>query len=149
MKIIDCYINDCTNTPLNISGSDNYIFRNFIDSYIAGSHTTNSVVILNCEESSFSQNYVTCAPQIGIKVRGHSTGLRITDNTINGLAQGDTHGGFTSTQGPGIYVASGANGVVISGNTLANNCADPWTAGRSSTARSPSPTPSTSPSWAT
>lgn len=129
MKIIDCYINDCTNTPLNISGSDNYIFRNFIDSYIAGSHTTDSVVTLNCEESVFSQNYVTCAPQIGIKVRQHSTGLRITDNTINGLAQGDTHGGFTSTQGPGIYVASGANGVVISGNTLANNCADPWSAG--------------------
>lgn len=128
MKLTDNYINNCADTPLTIGGSDCHFVRNFIDSYIAGSHSGKAVVELNCEESTFSQNYVTCAPAMGIKVTNHSTGLRITDNTINGLAQSSSHGGFTYPEGPGIYVASGANGVSIVGNLIGNTCNDPWTA---------------------
>lgn len=129
LKIADCYINSCSQSPLQIGGSDSHIVRNFIDSYIAGSHSGSAVVVLNCEESTFSQNYVTCAPAMAIKVNSHSTGLRITDNTINGLAQSGSHGGFTYPEGPGIYVASGANGVSIIGNNVSNTCNDPWTSG--------------------
>lgn len=129
LKITDSYINSCTSSPLQIGGSDSHIVRNFIDSYIAGSHSGSAVVVLNCEESTFSQNYVTCAPAMAIKVNSHSTGLRITDNTINGLAQSSSHGGFTYPEGPGIYVASGANGVSIIGNNVSNTCNDPWTSG--------------------
>lgn len=129
LKIADCYINSCADTPLTVGGSDCHIVRNFIDTYVPGSHSGKAVVVLNVEESTFSQNYVTCAPAMGIKVNSHSTGLRITDNTINGLAQSSSHGGFTYPEGPGIYVGSGANGVSIIGNLIGNTCNDPWTSG--------------------
>jgi hypothetical protein len=129
LKLADCYINSCADTPLTIGGSDCHIVRNFIDTYVPGSHSGKAVVVLNVEESTFSQNYVTCAPAMGIKVNNHTTGLRITDNTINGLAQSSSHGGFTYPEGPGIYVSSGANGVSIIGNLIGNTCNDPWTSG--------------------
>lgn len=129
MKLTDCYLNNCTDTILNIGGSDNHIDRNFIDTYIPGSQSGKAIVNLTCEETSFAENYVTCAPAMGITVGSHSAGLRIINNTINGLAQSASHGGYTASQGPGIYLGSGAKGVMVIGNSILNVCTAPWTSG--------------------
>lgn len=129
LKIADSYLNSCATTPLSVGGSDNQIERCFIDTYVPGSQGTNAVVYLNCQESSFTNNYVTHAPSMGIKVGSHSAGLRIVNNTINGLAQSSSHGGFTYPEGPSVYVTSGADGVVIVGNAFCNSCNAPWTSG--------------------
>lgn len=122
----NCYLNNTSDTSLNLGGSDNFIDRNFIDGYIAGSQSAKAMVILQCQESTFNENYVTCSPAFGIKVSSWSIGLRITNNQINGLAQTASHGGGNYADGCGIYVAPNARGIIIAGNSIANVCANPW-----------------------